>query len=105
MEVNIDSERPVIIVGSNGICGMGNTMVRWYPDVWSAERNHVVLTVSAEGTTIHTRYLEQIPVTWLAKAREIHRLLQDNPVADLRRMATHKHSVALNGPLVAVDNG
>lgn len=97
----LDSSDAVILVGENGIGG-GPTIVRWYPDVWSAERNHVMMTATSTGITTHTRYLNEIPAAWLESARSVYSILQVDAYADLQRMATHKNSVASNGPLVAV---
>lgn len=96
---NVNPDSPIIVVTSGGI---GITYVRWYPDVWSAERNHVMLTVMASGISVHTRYLEEIPDSWLEKAKEVRSILAENPHADLSRFATHRHSVTSNGPLVPV---
>jgi hypothetical protein len=62
-----------------------------------------MLTVSASGTSIHTRYLEEIPQSWLTQAFEIRAVLEKDPFADLKRTATHKNSWLSNGPLVAVE--
>ena len=96
---NVNPDCPVIVVTTGAI---GMTCVRWYPDVWSAERNHVMLSVTADGISIHTRFLEEIPDGWLAKAKEVKKILGADPHADLSRVATHKHSVTSNGPLVPV---
>lgn len=98
--VNVEPDCPIIVVTGGGIAP---TYVRWYPDLWAAERNHVMMTVTFEGISIHTRYLEEIPKSWLDQAKGIKGVLIDNPCADLGRMATHKHSVVSNGPLVPVN--
>lgn len=97
-DVNPDS--PVIVVTSDGL---NITYVRWYADVWSAERNHVMLMVTATGTSVHTKYLEDIPESWFGKAREVKAILADDAYADLNKFATHKHSVTSNGPLVPME--
>lgn len=88
---------PIIVVSSGGF---GITFVRWYSDVWSAERNHVMMTVTNKGISIHTRYLEEVPESWINEARKIKDVLAADPYADVSKMATHKHSVTKNGPLV-----
>lgn len=98
--MNVNPDSPVILVTSGSA---GITYVRWYPDVWSAERNHVMMTVTTHGISIHTKYLEDIPRGWIDKAREVRQTLQADPHADLKMVATHRNSVVSNGPLVPVN--
>lgn len=93
------SERPVILVSE---VGGGTSIVRWYADIWSAERNHPVLSASGSGVSIHTRYLHEVPGGWVDMAREVYTILRRSPHVDVSSYATHKHSVVSNGPLVLV---
>lgn len=96
-----DPESPVVTVHKVNEC----CTVRWYPDVWSAERNHVMMTASHAGVSIHTRYLHQIPDAWLRMANALYAQLRDDPYADVSNIATHVNSVTSNGPLVPIGGG
>lgn len=76
---------PVVIVGRTGADGQ---MVWWYPDQWSADRNHLMLLASARGVEVHTRYLHEIPADWLEDANSIYRLLRTDPDADVSCFAS-----------------
>lgn len=95
----LDPHNPVILVSTIGGYAFD---VRWYTDVWSAERNHVKLIASAEGISVHTRYINEIPESWLESAKRVHEELAGNPQADVSYVATHANSVVPNGPLVPV---
>lgn len=80
------------------------TVVRCFRDVWSAERNHTVLSVSHLGISIHG-YLNEIPDKWLADARAAYDALVVDKFADLAELATHTNSKVSNGPLVPISGG
>ena len=90
---------PVVLVG---VGSNGETIVRWFPDVWSAERNHVMMSASASGVRVHDGYLHEIPEPWLLTARQVYAQLSDDAAADVSSVATHMNSVVSNGPLVPV---
>lgn len=71
---------PVVVVSTTGVDG---TMVWWYPDQWSADRNHVLMTACSRGVSVHTRWLHEIPENWLDDAKEVYRLLRSDPGADV----------------------
>jgi hypothetical protein len=94
-----DPDNPVILVGR---IGKDIQAVRWFADIWSAQRNHAMLVVTADGVCIYTRYLHEVPQQWLDKANSLYITLRDDPSTDVSHMATHVNSVAPNGPLVPV---
>lgn len=101
--VSVDPHKVVVLVSKETFDGY--SMVRWFRDLWSAERNHHVLSVSAHGITVGSNLIE-IPSQWLDKAKEVHSLLLEDPRADVSHFATHRNSGPSNGPLVPVsDNG
>lgn len=96
---NDPSTEPVILVSTTP---SGVRLVRWFPDLWSAERNHVTLTASALGVSAHGQYLTDIPSAWIEAAMLAWRALSADPGADVSHMATHVNSVTSNGPLIPV---
>lgn len=96
-----DPGNPVVLV-SNATT-YASTTVRWFPDVWSAERNHVMVTASCRGVSIHTRYLHEVPDLWIESAKRVYAQLCTDPCSDVSYVATYINSVSPNGPLVPVE--
>lgn len=90
---------PVVLVNRFG----DETVVRWFKDLWSAERNHVILSATEKGVRVYGAYLHEIPDAWLDNASAAYQSLSKDRHADVSHLATHRNRGPMNGPLVAIE--
>jgi hypothetical protein len=96
-----DNPAPVVLVSTTIMDG---TVVRWHRSLTDAETMRPALSASRYGVmTGRDVYLTDVPRAWISAATEAYKKLQANPRADLGHLATHRHSVVANGPLVPVE--
>ncbi|MEU6781494.1 hypothetical protein ABZ912_20000 [Nonomuraea angiospora] len=95
------TDDPVITVTATVMSG---TVVRWHESLQAAENHRPVLSASREGVMTHNDvYLNEIPSEWISAAMQAYEKLRRAPRADMKHLATHRHSVVANGPLVPVE--
>lgn len=94
--------QPVVMVTATVHDG---TVVRWYPDLNSAQVHRPWITASRNGVLIGPSvYLTDIPGEVVDAAREAWRALTDDCHADLEHLATHRTRTVPNGPLTPVED-
>jgi len=97
-----DSDGPVVLVTTDR---GGDSLASWFPDLWSAERNHLTLSASRHGVKIHGAYLHEVPDEWIESAKQAYAALRTDRAADVSHLATHRHHGVSNGPLVPIEGG
>lgn len=94
------TDKPVITVTATVMDGV---VIRWHHAVSAAETFRPAVSASRKGVAIHAEYLTDVPPEWVNAAMQAYETLRCAPRADMKHLATHRHSVVPNGPLVPIE--
>ncbi|MEU8362322.1 hypothetical protein AB0C27_40520 [Nonomuraea sp. NPDC048882] len=94
------TDKPVITVTPTIMDG---TVVRWHRSLSAAECHAPTVTASRHGVMVPNGYVTEVPPEWLQAAMGAYETLRRNRDADMKHLATHRHNIVANGPLVPVE--
>lgn len=82
---------------------MDGTVVRWHRSLSAAECHAPTVTASRNGVMVPNGYVTDVPPEWMQAATQAYEKLRRAPRADMKHLATHRHNIVANGPLVPVE--
>lgn len=94
------TDKPVITVTATIMDG---AVVRWHRSQSAAEYCTPTVTASRNGVMVPNGYVTDVPPEWMQAAMQAHETLRRAPGADMKHLATHRHNIVANGPLVPVE--